>query len=487
MKTDLLPPSNLEAEQGVLGSCLLDNSLIPLVAGIVERDSFYRDSHQIVWETLLGLHKAGHPVDAITLADELTRRGDFEKAGGDDGLAALLSVPSASNGSYYAQIVRQKHVSRSLIEAANVILQDNYSNKYSAEDLTARAKSAITAIYEKGSGTTDGVLGARAANAIAKKVREERLHGFGQGTSTGYPSIDQAIVGLLPGTLTIIGGRPGMGKSALALNIAENVLYSDPQGPGVLYFSLEMRSHLLIDRIVSHRSGISLDRLMRGRLDSKEECEKVDEAGREIDGFEGRFFIDDTPRRSINQIAGLAHAYKAKCSLGLVILDYLQLVTPPEEKGRDRGREQEVAKMSRELKILAGEINAPIIVVAQLNRQNEAGGKIREPRLSDLRESGSIEQDADNVIFTHRPEYYESGERPGEADLVVSKVRSGGKAGKIPMLWKGEFTRFEERPFSLPAVDPAILPMKPKENKLERKNTNRVQYYPDELSEDEPF
>jgi replicative DNA helicase len=432
---DRLPPQNIEAEQGVLGSILLDNDVLHDVVPLLKVEDFYRDSHQILYKTIRDLYDLGRAVDAITLADELARRGEYDRIGGDDALAQILaSVPHAANARYYAEIVRGKSIPRALIEAGNEVIREAYANTHTAEELLELAERRVFAIAEEQvSGETVELrdVVTKAMDRIA--LRSEERHPL-TGVSTGFFELDDLTGGLQGSQLVILAARPSMGKTALALNICEHVILE--RRTGVLLVSLEMGELELAERLLCARSKVDGHKLRTGHGLGTREMTQLGKAYDEL--RTAPLFIDDTPARNMLQITANARRLKMRQDIGLIVVDYIQLIDA--EESRD-SRQEQIAKISRRLKTLARELHVPVIALSQLNRAVE-NREDRRPRMADLRESGAIEQDADLVLLLHRPEYYDPNDQPGIAELIVAKNRNGA-TGNVKLTFLKHFTRFE--------------------------------------------
>ncbi|HEV3121861.1 MAG TPA: replicative DNA helicase [Isosphaeraceae bacterium] len=434
---DRLPPQNLEAELGVLGSILIDNDVLHEVVQLVNVDDFYRDSHQVIFRAIRDLYDLGHGVDQITLVEELKKRNTFQAAGGMETLSAILeSVPHAANAKYYAQIVRQKSVGRQLIESANEILSESYSNNYTAGELLEAAERRIFRIAEEqAAGETIDLrdVVAQAMERIA--LRSEARHPI-TGVGTGYYELDDITGGFQPAQLIILAARPSMGKTALALNICEHVAVENKRG--VLLVSLEMGRHELAERLLCARSKVDGHKLRTGRNFGARDMALL---GKGFDELRvAPIDIDDTPARNMLQITANARRLKLRKQISMVVIDYIQLIDSESTESRD-SRQEQIAKISRRLKGLARELQVPVIALSQLNRAVE-NREDRRPRMADLRESGAIEQDADLVLLLHRPEYYDANDQPGIAELHIAKNRNGA-TGNIKLTFLKNFTRFE--------------------------------------------
>lgn len=429
------PPRNLEAEQAVIGSMLLDPACLVEVSSILEAGDFHGDAHQVLYRAILSLHDDGRPFDAVTLIDELSRVGRLEKAGGEEVIRkALEQTPHAANAAYYAQIVRQRSVARRVVEAAHETLREGYSDGFTADELVDRAERRFFAIGQgrlREEAVPIGDLVRRAMLRIA-----ERAEGFAaSGLGTGYGDLDDLTGGLSPGNLVVLAARPGMGKTALALGIADHVAGS--LDVGTLFVSLEMAGGELAERVLSARSGVPSTKIKAARFLSDEGRRSLDEAAPLIEGLP--LWVDDSASLTPSQISASARRFKARHDIGLLVVDYLQIVVPEDDR---QPRQEQVAGASRRFKALAKEIGCPVLVLAQLNRQPEQRAD-RRPVLSDLRESGQIEQDADLVILLHRPEYYDPIDKPGIAELIVAKNRNGATA-KLDLVFEKELMRFSD-------------------------------------------
>jgi replicative DNA helicase len=433
--TDRLPPQNIEAEQAVLGAILLDNEVLHEVVPILNVEDFYRDAHQIIYRAIRDLYDLGKPIDTLILIEELTRRDQFRAIGGDETLAQLLgTVNHAANARYHAGIVRQKSVNRTLIEIANETLRDSYSNNFTAEELLENAERRIFNIAEdqtKGDTVELRDVVTDAMDRIA--ARSESRHPV-TGIATGYFELDDITGGLQPEQLVILAARPSMGKTALALNICDHaaVQLKIP----TLIISLEMGKLELAERLLCARSRVDGHKLRTGQNLGTREMTLLGKGYDELRS--APLFIDDTPARNMLQITANARRLKLRQNLGLIVLDYIQLVDS--EESRD-SRQEQIAKISRRLKTLAREVKLPVIALSQLNRAVE-NREDRRPRMADLRESGAIEQDADLVLLLHRPEYYDANDQPGIAELIIAKNRNGA-TGNVKLTFLKNYTKFE--------------------------------------------
>lgn len=435
---DRVPPHNMDAEKGVLGSMLLDPEVCDeVVSAIRKPDDFYSYAHQVIYRCLVDMHNDGKGVDVTLLAERLESQGEMESIGGLDYLANVVnSVPSAANALYYAQIVHDKATLRTMIHASTEILRDAYDASQETRELLSRAEERIFGILENDAVGELHVMQDILHEAL-DRIDKRLLKGIG-GAPTGFADLDRMTGGLHESELVIIAGRPSMGKTALATSIAEHVAIVDNRP--TLFVSLEMSRLELAERMLCSHGRINGHELRNGFI-SPLDRKKLIEASNRMS--EAPLYIDDSPSRTVTEIAAGARRLKRKHGLALVVVDYLQLIEPDNSKDP---RQEQVAKIARRLKGLARELKVPLICLAQLNRQAEAA-KDNIPRLSHLRESGAIEQDADVVMFVHREEYYMTREEDkasvaGQADIILAKQRNG-PTGEVKLAWLQNYTRFE--------------------------------------------
>jgi replicative DNA helicase len=434
---DRLPPQSLVAEQGVLGAILIDNEVMHDVVQVLRVQDFYRDSHQIIFRAIRDLYDQGKPIDAITLNDELVHRNQFQAIGGLDTLTEIRnSVSHAASAKFHAQIVRERAIVRQLIELANEVLRESYSNTSTAEELLESSERKIFRIAEEQATGETVELREVVAQAMERiALRSEERHPV-TGIATGYYELDDVTGGLQPSQLIILAARPSMGKTALALNIADHASVNLKRG--VLMVSLEMGANEIGERLLCARSRVDGHKLRTGRNMGTREITMLGKGCEEL--REAPLYIDDTPARNMLQIAANARRLKLRSQIGLVIIDYIQLIDSESSDGREN-RQEQIAKISRRLKTLARELEVPVIALSQLNRAVE-NREDRRPRMADLRESGAIEQDADLVLLLHRPEYYDPNDQPGIAELIIAKNRNGA-TGSLKLTFLKNFTRFE--------------------------------------------
>jgi replicative DNA helicase len=433
---DRLPPQSREAERAVLGSLLRDNQVIGDVVQIVRGDSFYEDAHQKIYNATVSLYDRGDPVDLVTLAEELHQRNQIEDIGSYAYLTDLWNAtPTAANAEYYARIVRDRALVRNLIHASTEILRDAYDQAQPADELLGNAERKILEVAEKGTvGQT--ITLEDAVNEAYTRIDSRILGGDAlsiSGLPTGYTDLDEITAGLQNSELVIIAARPSVGKTSMALNLVRNIAVDEHQP--VFFVSLEQSRIEIAERLLCCQARVDSHRLRRGNLSSDDRDKLVDAGGILR---EAKLFIDDQPGQGMLRIAANARRLKLRQGLKLVVIDYLQLIEP--DNRRDP-RQEQVAQISRRLKFLAKELDIPVIALAQVNRSSEDRQDHR-PRLADLRESGSIEQDADTVMLLHRPDRYEPGQHEGIVEVIIGKQRNG-PTGEITLAYIKQYMRFE--------------------------------------------
>jgi replicative DNA helicase len=433
---DRLPPQNLEAERSTLGSILLNNEPLHDIVMFLRAEDFYRDAHQVIYASIRDLYDRGKAIDAVTLAEELRKRGQFDAVGGHDILTEIVeSVPTAANAKYYANIVKEKATNRQLIESATEILSDGYSNQFTSHELLESAERKIFSIREdqvRGETLEIKDIVKLAMDQIAMRA-ESGGHSV-TGLGSGFIDLDDKTAGFHPGQLIVLAARPSMGKTAFALNVSDHVAVK--LNIPVLFVSLEMGHIEIADRLLCARSSVDGSRIRRGVGLNNRELTELGKAFQELSSH--KMFIDDTPSRTAMQIAASARRIRRRNEIGLLVVDYIQLVDSDETRD---SRQEQIAKISRRLKALARELGIPLIALSQLNRAVESR-EDKRPRMADLRESGAIEQDADIVLLLHRPEYYNANDEPGVAEVIVAKNRNG-PTGTIKLAFLNKFTRFE--------------------------------------------
>lgn len=436
---DKTQPFNIEAEISVLGSMLIDNEAINLVTEILSTSNFYKTSHQHIFDTIIDLYNKHNAVDLVILKDQLKKQSLLEKVGGAEYLMELEeSVPIASNVEYYAKIVREKTIKRDLIAATAKIQQEAYNDSLESDELLDLAEKEIFDITQRKFASPTiklfNILHDTFDHISNLHDREGRLTGI----STDFYDLDDITSGLQKSELIVIAARPSMGKSSLVLNIAERVGGTggtEKKKPTpTLIFSMEMSAQQVAQNMLCSTAKINAHLLRTGKLGDDQFSNLSLAMG---DLSESEIFIDDTPGLGLLELRAKARRLKLQHDIQLIIIDYLQLM----EARKAENRQQEISSISRGLKALARELEVPVIAVSQLNRSVETR-EGHTPRMSDLRESGSIEQDADVIILLHREDYYDSTKEPGKVDLHIAKQRNG-PTGKIALTFKREILRFE--------------------------------------------
>ena len=436
MELGKIPPHDEEAEQAVLGSMLLDKNAVIKAVEVLNSKDFYRSDNETVYEACLNLYNKGESIDTITLSNELTTMGKLDAIGGLDYIAKLPeAVPTTANVERYIKIVEEKSLLRSLIKSANDMIALGYNQNEEVENIMDRAEQTIFELIQRksqeGYSSIKDVLVDSLTEIQELYSKKKRV----TGVSTGFADMDNMLSGLHNSDLILIAARPAMGKTAFALNIATNAAVS--AGVGVAVFSLEMSKKQCTNRNLAVQSMVDSQKLSRGELE-EDDWTKIGMAASELSESAG-IYIDDTPGITAAEIRAKCRKMKLEHeNLGLIVIDYLQLISG---SGRSEGRQQEVSEISRSLKILAKEIDVPVIALSQLSRAPEQRDDHR-PMLQDLRESGSIEQDADIVMFIYRDDYYNQDQPPTNiAEIIIAKNRSG-PTGKIELLWMPQYTKF---------------------------------------------
>ncbi len=439
-----LPPQAVDLEEVVLGAMMIDKKGVDEVIDILNSEVFYKEAHQHIFEAIHMLFENSEPVDLLTVSAQLKKNAKLDAAGGEFYLVQLTQkVSSSAHIEFHARIILQKYIQRSLIKISNEIIEDSYDETTDVFDLLDTAEAKLYEITQgniKRSSETAQSLVIQAKKKIEEIANREGLSGI----PSGFNKVDKLTSGWQPSDLVIIAARPGMGKTALTLSMARNIAVE--HNIPVAFFSLEMSSVQLITRLISSETGLSSEKLRTGNLE-KHEWEQLNV---KVKGLEkAPLFIDDTPSLSIFDLRAKARRLSSQHGIQLIIVDYLQLMTAGgSQKGGNR--EQEISTISRNLKALAKELNVPVIALSQLSRAVETRGGSKRPLLSDLRESGAIEQDADIVSFIYRPEYYKIDEwddedrtpTAGQAEFIVAKHRNGG-LDEIRLKFIGHLGRFE--------------------------------------------
>jgi replicative DNA helicase len=434
--SDRLPPQSRDAERSVLGSMLRDNLAINDLMNLVFPDNFYFDAHQKICQAIYDIYRDGHPVDLVILVDALKTRKHLEDVGGETYLAELWdAAPTAANAEYYAKIVREKSITRSLIHTSTEILHDAYDQSQSAEELLGTAERKILDIAEKGvtSHTTTLLEALNAAYTRIDQRMGRKDPNEISGVSSGFADLDALTAGFQNNELIILAARPSVGKTAFALNIVRHVVVEEKLP--VLFVSLEQSRIELAERLLAAQARVNSQKLRKGHL-SADDIGKLHAAGDVLRN--ANLFIDDSPAQGMLRISANARRLKIRGGLRMVVIDYLQLIDP--ENRRDP-RQEQVAQISRRLKHLARELEVPVMALAQVNRSSEDRTDHR-PRLADLRESGSIEQDADTCMMLHRPGRFDGGQEDNIIEVIVAKQRNG-PTGEITLAWLKDYMRFE--------------------------------------------
>ena len=435
MEIGKIPPHDIEAEQAVLGAMLTDKDAVIEALEVLKKEDFYREDNKIVFEAIFNLYNKAEPIDIITVKDELVSLGKFEAIGGLEYLAILPDkVPLVSNVDRYIKIVEEKAILRNLIKASNDIVAMGYAENEEVDDIMDVAEKKIFEIIQKKN--TKGYTPIK--DVLVETFAElERLYNQKTpitGVPTGFADLDYKTSGLHKSDLVLVAARPAMGKSAFVLNIATNAAVK--ANVPVVIFNLEMSKEQLVNRMLCSEAMVDSNKVRTGKIEEDDWVKLATALG---PLSEAPIYIDDTPGISIMEIRAKCRKLKLEKNIGLVIIDYLQLVQGSGK--RNARREQEISEISRSLKILAKELDVPVIALSQLSRAAEQRQDHR-PMLSDLRESGAIEQDADIVMFIYRDDYYnENSEKKNIAEITLAKHR-GGSTGTVELLWLGNYTKF---------------------------------------------
>lgn len=430
------PPQNVEAEQSVLGAMMLSKDAMADVIETVRANDFYRPAHETIFDTAIKLYNAGDPVDALTVGAELQRNGQLAKIGGAEYLHTLISiVPSAASAGYYARLVREQAILRKLVEAGTRIANMGYdADGAEVDDVVDSAQSEIFAVTERRNSEDYLPIGDIMEHTLEQVDAASSRDGQMLGIPTGFRQLDDLTGGFQAGQMIVIAARPAIGKSTLGLDIARAA--SIDAGKASVIFSLEMSREEITKRMLAAEAGVKLTKLTKGPMNPDDWQRLASTAARVA---KAPLFIDDSPNMSLMEIRAKCRRLKQQHNLSLVVVDYLQLMS----SGRKvESRQQEVSEFSRALKLLAKEIEVPVIAISQLNRGPEQRTE-KKPMLSDMRESGAIEQDADIVILLHRDDAYDRDNRPGEADFIVAKHRAG-PTDTIAVAFKKDYAHFAD-------------------------------------------
>lgn len=429
-----LPPQDLDAERAVLGSILRDNHCLTEVVKLLAADQFYSDKHQKIFHSMVQMFDAGKAIDAFTLGDELARAGVLMEIGGAPALKELYDETiTAAYVGQYARIVHDRAMLRSLIHAATEILRDAYENAGDAEELLQMTEKKVFAILERRLGRSAAKMHDVLTRAFDRISYRQTRDGSVGGVPTRFHDLDELTDGWQNSELIILAARPSVGKTALALNFIEHAVV-ECKLPS-LFVSLEMSELELAERLLCSHARVNGHLLRKNRLDS-EDMQKLIDAGNDLSS--APLFIDDSPGQTMLHISATARRLKLREGLRFIVVDYLQLIEPDDKKV---SRNEQIGVISRRLKNLARELNVPVIALSQLNRGVESREGHR-PRMADLRESGSIEQDADVVLLLHRDDAYDPQDKPGQAEIIIAKQRNG-PVGEVRLSFRKELTRFE--------------------------------------------
>lgn len=435
MKT---PPHNLESEQCVIGSIIVEEQTLVPVAEILDREDFYIDAHKVIYDSMIELGNERKPIDMITLTNRLKEKGYLDQVGGVTYLTSITNmIPTTSNVKVYAEIVKKNSILRKLIKASNDIISMGYEASDSLDDILNVAEKKIFDISQDRM-SQDFKPISEVLTSVTAMIEEVYSKGSDiTGLDTGFIDLNKKLGGFHKSDLILIAARPGMGKTAFALNLVANAAIRSKSSVAV--FSLEMSKEQLVQRLLSSQSNVALNNISKGKI-ADDEWKKLTDAMTVLSS--SHIFIDDTPGIKVSEIRSKCRKLKMEKGLDMIMIDYLQLM---EADGRADNRQQEVSKISRSLKILAKEMNCPVIALSQLSRNTESG-KDHMPKLSDLRDSGAIEQDADIVMFIYRDEYYTKMETKKKdlAEIIIAKNRHG-EISNIELVWIGKIQKFSNK------------------------------------------
>ncbi len=450
-----IPPQSIDLEEIVLGAMMLEKSSLNAIIDILTPEMFYKEAHQIIYSAILDLFKNSEPIDLLTVTNKLKTMDKLDVVGGPYYISKLTNrVVSAANIEFHARIIIQKYIQRRLIEISSETIKEAFEDTTDVFDLLDNAESKIYDLSDNTLRKQSGNM-LNLVNQAIKDIENAKNAGNGiRGVTTGFMDLDKITQGWQKSDLIILAARPSMGKTAFALNMARNAAIA---GKPIAFFSLEMSSIQLVTRLISSETDITADKLRTGNLEQYEWDRLYN---RVTNLTNAKLFIDDTPQLSIFELRAKCRRLKEQHDIQMIFIDYLQLMTAKGDKGFSR--EQEISTISRSLKSLAKELNIPVLALSQLSRQVETRPGSKKPILSDLRESGAIEQDADVVVFIYRPEYYGLNEEDGVntknlAVISIAKHRNG-KLGEVNLRFNGMFTRFEEPEIVMPSNSMQIAP-----------------------------
>ncbi|MDD2807192.1 MAG: replicative DNA helicase [Patescibacteria group bacterium] len=438
---DKIPPQNLEMEQSLLGSIMIDRDAIIKIADIISPDDFYKDGHRLIYQAIRELYEKREPIDLLSLGSRLEERGQLETVGGRTYLAGLAnSVPTSSHVVHYANVVQNKATLRRLLSAASDITELGYRETESVDTLLDEAEQKLFSVSQKFLKKTFISINDVLTEAFDRIDELHRESGKLRGVRTHYKDLDNILAGLQKSDLIILAARPSVGKTTLALDIARNIAVKGKESVGV--FSLEMSKEQLVDRLLCSEAGVDLWKMRTGKLTDQGENDDFSKINRAMGVLsEAKIFIDDSANANVMEIRTKARRLQSEHGLGLIVIDYLQLM---EGRGSKENRVQEVSEISRNLKAIARELNVPVLALSQLSRSVESRDS-HVPRLADLRESGSIEQDADVVLFIYREKLYQQdlpNEKQNIAEIIIAKHRNG-PTGKVKLYFDEKNVTFK--------------------------------------------
>ena len=448
-----LPPQAIDLEESTLGALMLEKDALTKVIDILHPDSFYKDSHRIIFSAIRKLFERSEPIDILTVTNELKKSGELDIIGGPYYITQLTNrVASAANIEYHSRIILQKHIQRELIRISSETIKDAFEDTSDVFQLLDRAEKNLFEITKGNISRNYQDMGTMVSEAY-RQIEAARLHGTGiTGVQSGFTDLDRITSGWQKSDLIVLAARPGMGKTAFVLSLARNAAigFNRP----VAFFSLEMSSVQLVQRMISSETGIPSDKLRKGTLDNAEWNKLVSMTGKLS---QAPVYIDDTPSLSVFDLRSKCRRLKSMHNIELIVIDYLQLMRSDVDS-KNGNREQEISNISRSLKAIAKELNVPILALSQLSRAVETRGGTKRPQLSDLRESGAIEQDADMVMFIYRPEYYglefdeENNSTKGIAEIIISKHRNGA-LDSIKLKFINQLAKFTDLDYNELAPD----------------------------------
>jgi len=447
-----IPPQAIDLEEAVLGALMLERDALTSVIELLKPEIFYKDAHQVIFKAIRNLFAKTQPIDILTVTNELKLMGELDAVGGPFFITQLTNrIVSSANIEFHSRILIQKYIQRELIRVSTETIRDSFEDTTDVFTLLDRAESNLFSISESSLGRNFSTMQALVADAI-KQIEAARTHdGTFSGVPSGFTELDRFTAGWQKSDLIVIAARPGMGKTAFVLSMARNIAVKFKKP--IAFFSLEMSSIQLVTRLISAESQLPADKLKKGNLEAYE----WEQLNAKIGTLIGSpMYIDDSPSLNIFDFRAKCRRLKQQFDIQLVVIDYIQLMSGTGEKGN---REQEISNISRSLKSLAKELDIPVIAISQLNRSVETRSTNKKPVLSDLRESGAIEQDADMVIFIYRPEYYnitddEKGSTIGMADLIIAKHRNGA-TGEVRLRFIGKYASFVD--LEMVDIDPLAL------------------------------